>query len=57
MIDKLDQPGGHILVTVFLLLVFVGIQIAGFQWAHDEVEMALGAVYLAINIKRSGVGQ
>jgi membrane-bound ClpP family serine protease len=54
MIEKLDLPGGHILVCIFLLLVFVGLQVAGFGWAKDPTEMALGAVYLAINVKRPG---
>lgn len=57
MIEKLDMPGGHILICVFILMVFLGLEVAGFSWAHDGMEMALGTVYLALNIKRSGVGQ
>lgn len=56
MIEKLDMPGGHILVCIFILLVFIGLEVAGFSWAHDPLEMALGTVYLALNIKRGGTG-
>jgi predicted tellurium resistance membrane protein TerC len=57
MMEKLDTPSGHILVCIFLLLLFIGLDMAGYAWSHDPMEMALGTVYLAINVKRSGTGQ
>lgn len=54
MIDKLDTPGGHIVCCFVLLVLFVGLEIAGFNWAHDPAMMALGTIYLAMNIKRPG---